>query len=76
MGGASPVEGRKGTQGRGWAEASRKEAAKTESFLSCVDGIIPDSSEILTQYQPLDSLLILTNAQELKGQGLERWLSG
>lgn len=47
MGWPSPVEERKGTQGRGWAEASREEAAETESFLSRVDEIIPDSSEIL-----------------------------
>lgn len=55
---------RKGTRGRGWAEASRKEAAETESFLCGFDRITPDSSEI--QRQHLDSLLLLSGAQEVK----------
>lgn len=36
---------RKGTWSRGWTEASRKEAAETESFLCGFDKITPDSSE-------------------------------
>lgn len=41
------AEERKGTHGRGWAEASRKEAAETESCLCSFDEITPDSSEML-----------------------------